>query len=144
KSADVVRAFEEGGHVLHKRSQVLGYLSARKFTVAVAGTHGKTTTSTMVAHILTESGRSCSAFLGGIAFNYDSNVLFSDNDPMIVETDEFDRSFLTLHPNVAIVTSMDADHLDIYGDHQQLIDSFSMLIGQVKSSGVRIIRKGLK
>jgi len=144
KSADVVRAFEEGGHVLHKRSQVLGYLSARKFTVAVAGTHGKTTTSTMVAHILTESGRSCSAFLGGIALNYDSNVLFSDSDLMVVEADEFDRSFLTLHPNVAIVTSMDADHLDIYGDHQQLIDSFSMFIGQVKSSGVRIIRKGLK
>lgn len=143
KHADVVRAFEEGGHLLHKRSEVLGYLSASKFTVAVAGTHGKTTTSTMVAHILTESGRSCSAFLGGIALNYDSNVLFSDSNLMVVEADEFDRSFLTLHPNIAIVTSMDADHLDIYGDHQQLIDSFSMFIGQVKSSGVRIIRKGL-
>ena len=144
KSADVVRAFEEGGHRLHKRSEVLGYLSASKFTVAIAGTHGKTTTSTMVAHILTESGRSCSAFLGGIALNYDSNVLFSDSNLMVVEADEFDRSFLTLHPNVAIVTSMDADHLDIYGNHQQLIDSFQMFIGQVKPSGVRIIRKGLQ
>jgi UDP-N-acetylmuramate--alanine ligase len=143
RNAALVRAFEENGHVLHKRSEVLGYLSASKFTVAVAGTHGKTTTSTMVAHILTASGRSCSAFLGGIALNYNSNVLFADTDLMVVEADEFDRSFLTLHPNVAIVTSMDADHLDIYGDHQHLIDSFSMFIGQVKSEGVRIIRKGL-
>src|SRR5690606_41313763 len=133
-----------GRHRLHKRSVGLGYLSASKFTVAIAGTHGKTTTSTMVAHILTESGRSCSAFLGGIALNYDSNVLFSDSNLMVVEADEFDRSFLTLHPNVAIVTSMDADHLDIYGNHQQLIDSFQMFIGQVKPSGVRLIRKGLQ
>lgn len=143
RTAEIVRAFEESGHILHKRSEVLGYLSGSKFTVAVAGTHGKTTTSTMIAHILTESGRSCSAFLGGISLNYDSNVLFSDTNLMVVEADEFDRSFLTLHPNVAIVTSMDADHLDIYGDHQQLIDAFSMFIGQVKSDGVRIIRKGL-
>src|SRR5690606_1010072 len=122
---------------------VLGFLSANKFTIAVAGTHGKTTTSTMVAHILTDSGFSCSAFLGGISTNYNSNVLFSSSNLMVVEADEFDRSFLTLHPNVAIVTSMDADHLDIYGDHQHLIDSFRMFISQVDPKGTRIIRQGL-
>jgi len=143
KDSDIVKAFTEAGHTLHKRAEVLGFLSANKFTIAVAGTHGKTTTSTMVAHILTDSGFSCSAFLGGISTNYNSNVLFSSSNLMVVEADEFDRSFLTLHPNVAIVTSMDADHLDIYGDHQHLIDSFRMFINQVDPKGTRIIRQGL-
>jgi len=143
KDSNIVKAFTDGGHTLHKRAEVLGFLSANKFTIAVAGTHGKTTTSTMVAHILTDSGFSCSAFLGGISSNYNTNVLFSSSDLMVVEADEFDRSFLTLHPDVAIVTSMDADHLDIYGDHQQLIDSFRMFIGQVSPEGTRIIRYGL-
>src|SRR5690606_22686848 len=122
---------------------VLGFLSANKFTIAVAGTHGKTTTSTLIAHILTDSGFSCSAFLGGISLNYNTNVLFSSSNLMVVEADEFDRSFLTLHPNVAIVTSMDADHLDIYGDHQHLIDSFNLFVSQVKKGGTRIIHQGL-
>jgi len=139
----IVQAFKTAGHILHKRSEVLGFLSANKFTIAVAGTHGKTTTSTIVAHILQDSGFSCSAFLGGISLNYNSNVLFSSSDLMVVEADEFDRSFLTLHPNVAIVTSMDADHLDIYGDHQHLIDSFKLFIDQVKEDGIRIIHTGL-
>jgi len=141
--SEIVQAFKTAGHVLHKRSEVLGFLSANKFTIAIAGTHGKTTTSTLVAHILQDSGFSCSAFLGGISLNYNSNVLFSSSDLMVVEADEFDRSFLTLHPNVAIVTSMDADHLDIYGDHQHLIDSFKLFIGQVKEGGTRIIHTGL-
>ena len=143
KDSTIVKAFTDAGHILHKRAEVLGFLSASKFTIAVAGTHGKTTTSTLVAHILTDSGFPCSAFLGGISLNYNSNVLFSSSNLMVVEADEFDRSFLTLHPNVAIVTSMDADHLDIYGDHQQLIDSFRLFIDQVNPEGTRIIRQGL-
>lgn len=139
----IVQAFRDLGHILHKRSEVLGFLSSSKFTIAIAGTHGKTTTSTLVAHILKDSGFDCSAFLGGISINYNSNVLFSSSNIMVVEADEFDRSFLTLHPDVAIVTSMDADHLDIYGDHQHLIDSFKLFIDQVKDGGTRIIYKGL-
>ncbi|TCK83526.1 UDP-N-acetylmuramate--L-alanine ligase [Albibacterium bauzanense] len=139
----IVQAFKNSGHVLHKRSEVLGFLSSSKFTIAIAGTHGKTTTSTLVAHILKDSGFDCSAFLGGISINYNSNVLFSSGNIMVVEADEFDRSFLTLHPDVAIVTSMDADHLDIYGDHQHLIDSFKLFIDQVKDGGTRIIYDGL-
>lgn len=139
----IVNAFRDSGHILHKRSEVLGFLSSSKFTIAIAGTHGKTTTSTLVAHILKDSGFDCSAFLGGISINYNSNVLFSSSNIMVVEADEFDRSFLTLHPDVAIVTSMDADHLDIYGDHQHLIDSFKLFIDQVKDGGTRIIYKGL-
>lgn len=139
----IVWAFKNSGHILHKRSEVLGFLSSNKFTIAIAGTHGKTTTSTLVAHILKDSGFDCSAFLGGISINYNSNVLFSSSNIMVVEADEFDRSFLTLHPDVAIVTSTDADHLDIYGDHQHLIDSFKLFIGQVKDGGSRIIYEGL-
>ena len=105
------------------------------FTIAVAGTHGKTTTSCMVAHILKDSGKDCSAFLGGIASNYNSNVLFGKNDIVVVEADEYDRSFLTLYPDIAIITSMDADHLDIYGDHEHLTDSFRQFASQIKESG---------
>lgn len=141
--SNIVQAFKDSGHILHKRSEVLGFLSSNKFTIAIAGTHGKTTTSTLVAHILTDSGFDCSAFLGGISINYNSNVLFSSSNIMVVEADEFDRSFLTLHPDIAIVTSMDADHLDIYGDHQHLIDSFKLFVSQVKEGGTRIIYKGL-
>jgi UDP-N-acetylmuramate--alanine ligase len=113
------------------------------FTVAVAGTHGKTTTSTMVAHILKDSGKDCSAFLGGLSTNYHSNVLYGKNNIVVVEADEYDRSFLTLHPDVAIVTSMDADHLDIYGDHAHLTESFKLFASQIKSGGTLIHKKGL-
>jgi UDP-N-acetylmuramate--alanine ligase len=143
KDSNIVQAFKDSGHILHKRSEVLGFLSSSKFTIAIAGTHGKTTTSTLVAHILKDSGLDCSAFLGGISINYNSNVLFSSNNILVVEADEFDRSFLTLHPDIAVVTSMDADHLDIYGDHQHLIDSFKLFINQVKVGGARIIYEGL-
>ena len=143
KDSKIIRVFRDKGHGLHKRSEVLGLLSAQKYTIAIAGTHGKTTTSTMVAHILTDSGFPCSAFLGGIATNYNTNALFSDSEVMVVEADEFDRSFLTLHPDIAIVTSMDADHLDIYGSHDQLKDSFRLFIDQVKGTGVRIVHEGL-
>src|SRR3546814_740645 len=135
--------FQELGHTLFKRSQVLGLISQNKFTIAVAGTHGKTTTTALIAHILTDSGLGCSAFLGGLSTNYATNVLFSDNDIMVVEADEFDRSFLTLYPDIAVVTSADADHLDIYGDQSRLHESFRLFLGQLHEQGKRIIKAGL-
>jgi len=143
KDSAIVGFFQKRGFELFKRSQVLGLISKGKYTVAIAGTHGKTTTSTMVAHILKDSGKDCSAFLGGIASNYNSNVLYGKNDIVVVEADEYDRSFLTLYPDIAVITSMDADHLDIYGDHQHLTDSFKMFASQIKSGGVLIHKQGL-
>ncbi|MFD2597571.1 UDP-N-acetylmuramate--L-alanine ligase [Sphingobacterium corticis] len=133
----------ERGFTLYKRSQVLGFISSSRFTIGVAGTHGKTTTSTMIAHVLKDSGYDCSAFLGGISTNYQSNVLFGDNNTVVVEADEFDRSFLTLHPNIAIVTSADADHLDIYGDAAHLVESFELYLDRVVEGGTRIVKTGL-
>ena len=135
--------FVNQGHELFKRSQVLGFISANRFTIAVAGTHGKTTTSTMVAHILKDSGYDCSAFLGGISSNYQNNVLFGENNVVVVEADEYDRSFLTLHPNITIVTSADADHLDIYGDPEELVTSFKLFLDRVVDGGDKIVKKGL-
>jgi UDP-N-acetylmuramate--alanine ligase len=143
KDSDILNYFKRKGFTLNKRSQVLGLISRGMFTIAVAGTHGKTTTSGMIAHILKDSGKDCSAFLGGISSNYQTNVLYGNNDIVVVEADEYDRSFLTLNPDVAIITSMDADHLDIYGDHSQLTESFRLFASQVKQGGVLIHRKGL-
>jgi UDP-N-acetylmuramate--alanine ligase len=143
KDSVILNFFKNKGFTLYKRSQVLGLISKGKYTIAVAGTHGKTTTSSMVAHILKDSGKDCSAFLGGISSNYQTNVLFGDNDIVVVEADEYDRSFLTLHPDIAIITSMDADHLDIYGDHAQLTESFQLFASQLKQGGTLIHYKGL-
>lgn len=128
---------QEKGFVPYKRSQILGMISRDFNTVAVAGTHGKTTTSSMIAHILKHSGLDITAFLGGIAANYDSNFIANDGPGAIavVEADEFDRSFLTLYPDIAVVTSTDADHLDIYGDANSLKESFKTFIGQIKKAG---------
>src|SRR5690554_5245159 len=143
KDSQLLNFFTERGRILHKRAEVLGLLSKSKYTIAVAGTHGKTTTSCLIAHILTDSGFPCSAFLGGIANNYNTNMLIFNSNLLVVEADEYDRSFLTLHPDIAIVTSTDADHLDIYDNRDQLIESFKLFINQVTEKGVRIIRKGL-
>ncbi|MGN6397638.1 MAG: UDP-N-acetylmuramate--L-alanine ligase [Mucilaginibacter sp.] len=143
KDSAILNFFREKGFELYKRSQVLGIISKGMYTVAIAGTHGKTTTSTMVAHILKDSGKDCSAFLGGLSSNYHSNVLYGKNNIVVVEADEFDRSFLTLYPDIAVITSMDADHLDIYGDHAHLTDSFKMFASQVKQGGTLIHKKGL-
>jgi UDP-N-acetylmuramate--alanine ligase len=140
----ILNFFRKKGFELFKRSQVLGVISKSMFTIAVAGTHGKTTTSCMVAHILKDSGKDCSAFLGGIASNYDSNVLFGKNDIVVVEADEYDRSFLTLYPNIAIITSMDADHLDIYGSHEHLTESFIQFASQIKENGTLIYHEDLQ
>ena len=129
------------GYDIRKRSQVLGVLTRGRPTIAVAGTHGKTTTSSMVAHLLHHAGLPVGAFLGGISVNLGSNLLLpsADDAPIVVEADEYDRSFLTLHPRVAIVTSTDADHLDIYGDQAALIDSFCQFVGQLRPGGTLII-----
>ena len=107
--------FREKGYPVYKRSQVLGVISEGMRTVAIAGTHGKTTTSTLTTFLLRSSGLDCNAFLGGVARNFESNFVAGQSDWVVVEADEFDRSFLTLAPDIATVMSMDADHLDIYG-----------------------------
>lgn len=110
---------------IKKRSEVLGLITQQHFTIAVAGTHGKTTTSSMIAHLLNGSEQGCSAFVGGIMTNYDSNLIIgSEQAPVVVEADEFDRSFMRLHPDFTIVTSIDPDHLDIYGDETTIQESY--------------------
>ena len=130
------------GYRIVKRAEALGEITSGKRCLAVSGTHGKTTTSTMLAHILTESGEGCTAFLGGISKNYGSNLLLSDNDVIVAEADEFDRSFLQLHPEAAVVTSMDADHLDIYSGLEDLRETF-VKFGE-QTARYLIIRKGLE
>lgn len=131
------------GFELYKRSQVLGFLTENLFTIAVAGTHGKTTTSSMVAHILKQAGKNVTAFLGGITQNYGTNFLINEGPKdiiCVVEADEFDRSFLTLSPNISIVTSTDADHLDIYGSHAHVLESFQLFVNKLKPSGTVYIQ----
>jgi UDP-N-acetylmuramate--alanine ligase len=141
--SSILNYFKAQGFELKKRAEVLGIISKGMFCVAIAGTHGKTTTSSMVAHILTASGKECSAFLGGVASNYNSNVLFGTSNILVVEADEYDRSFLTLHPNIAVITSMDVDHLDIYGDSEHLTESFQLFASQVDPQGKLITKSGL-
>ena len=131
----------EKGYKVIKRSRMLGELTRGESCLAVAGTHGKTTTSTMIAHILTEGGSGCSAFLGGISKNYGTNMLVSDTPVVVAEADEFDRSFLQLHPSTAVITSMDADHLDIYGDLEHVQQAFREFASQV--SETLILKYGL-
>lgn len=140
---------EAHAFAIQKRSQVLGLIANEMFTIGVAGTHGKTTTSSMVAHLLRHTGVNCAAFLGGIPQNYGTNMLLNQPTdtlsqvPCVVEADEFDRSFLTLFPNIAVVTSTDADHLDIYGNHGAVLDSFAAYVSQIKPNGRLFMRKGL-
>lgn len=135
------------GFTIMKRSEVLGLISKDYLTVAVAGTHGKTTTSSMVAHLLKTANKDMVAFLGGITTNYASNLVMngtvSEKTIAVAEADEFDRSFLRLFPQIAIVTSADADHLDIYGDHNQLITSFRDFIRQINNGGQLIIHESV-
>lgn len=135
--------FLKNGFVIMKRSEVLGLITKDSFCLAVAGTHGKTTTSSILAHLLRETNTPFSAFLGGISEDFNSNFFFSGTEHSVVEADEFDRSFLRLTPNVACVTSMDADHLDIYGDSETLRQSFMDFVNRIKPSGKLFVRKGL-
>lgn len=132
---------QEHGYRVIKRSRTLGEIAQGQKCLAVAGTHGKTTTSTLLAHIFQNSGEGCSAFLGGISKNYDSNLLVSRNPVIVAEADEFDRSFLQLFPEIAVITSMDADHLDIYSDISNMHDAFKAFASQV--SGTVIAKYGL-
>ena len=128
---------------LMKRSEVLGLITDGHYNICVAGTHGKTTTSAMVAHVLRHSGYGCNAFLGGIASNYDTNFWSSEKDVCVVEADEYDRSFLKLSPDVAIITAMDADHLDIYGTEEAMQDAFIAFTEKIKEEGLLIYKNGI-
>lgn len=132
------------GTRLWKRAEVLGKISRGYATIACAGTHGKTTTSTLVAHLLYSSAQGCQAFLGGISRNYNSNLLLQAGSPWLVaEADEFDRSFLQLEPTIAIVTSVDADHLDIYGNKNAFREAFELFVRQIKTGGKLLMKSGL-
>lgn len=130
---------------LYKRSQILGEITKDKFTIAIAGTHGKTTISSMLAHILNITDINVTALIGGIVNGYNSNFIGRVNgDIFIVEADEFDRSFLTLKPDIALVSSIDADHLDVYGSKDHLLESFELFVKNIKPNGKLIFKKGLK
>ena len=136
--------FSSNSFNICKRAQALGWISQHFYTIAIAGTHGKTTTSIMLAHILKRANVDCTAFLGGMSQNYNTNFLLSnENNYMVVEADEYDRSFLYLNPNIAIITSLDSDHLDIYGNHNELISSFKKFASQVKDDGYLIIEESI-
>lgn len=135
--------FTADSYQMEKRAVVLGNLTEGHFTLAVAGTHGKTTTSTILAHLLKETGFQITAFLGGISENYQSNLILDGDKAMVVEADEFDRSFLQLAPNIAAITSMDADHLDIYGEDAQIKESFRAFAALVPEDGKLFYANGL-
>ena len=136
--------YQQNDYKVVKRSEVLQAITNNSFNICIAGTHGKTTISSMVAHIITDSKFGCNAFLGGIAVNYDTNFLGSDKNLCVVEADEYDRSFLRLSPDVAIISSMDADHLDIYGTAENMEQAFIEFSGRIKAGGLLISKYGLK
>ena len=131
---------QQEGYAVLKRSRTLGEIARGQRCLAVAGTHGKTTTSTLTAHIFTACGEGCSAFLGGISRNYGTNLLMAHNDVVVAEADEFDRSFLQLFPEIAVITAVDPDHLDIYGDYAHVVEAFKAFASQV--SGTVIAKLG--
>ncbi|MFK7907792.1 MAG: UDP-N-acetylmuramate--L-alanine ligase, partial [Chitinophagales bacterium] len=126
-----------------KRSQILGLITKDTFTIAVAGSHGKTTVTSMIAHILEQAGYGCTAFVGGIMVNYNSNYLSGRTDVIVVEADEYDRSFLNLHPNVAVITAVDTDHLDIYGTQAGVEEAFTLFVRQMKENGLLVAKEGI-
>lgn len=136
--------FRNNGFEIEKRAQVLGTLTRTHKGLCVAGTHGKTTTSTMAAHILHQSHVDCNAFLGGISKNYHTNYILSDSDYVVIEADEFDRSFHWLRPQMSVITATDPDHLDIYGTKEAYLESFRHYSSLIKSDGVLIIHKNLE
>lgn len=135
--------YRDNGYKVYKRSDVLQWITEAMFSITVAGTHGKTTTSTMIAYLLRETGYGCNAFLGGLSVNYDSNYWSSDNNTAVVEADEYDRSFLKLRPDIALLTSMDADHLDIYGTVEELEKAFIEYTTNIKTGGTLLVKHGL-
>lgn len=140
----VLSFFTNKGFKAYKRAEVLGMISKQSFTIAVAGTHGKTTTSTILAHILKQAGKDSTAFLGGISRNYNTNLLLADKgNILIVEADEYDRSFLQLHADIAIITSVDADHLDVYENKEDLEKAFVQFATQIKQKGLLLVEESV-
>lgn len=137
--------FRENGFTIKKRAEVLGLITKDKLGVCAAGTHGKTTTSTMTAHLMKQSHVDCNAFLGGISKNYKSNLILADNsDYVVIEADEYDRSFLHLEPYVAAITSADPDHLDIYGNKENYLEAFAQFTEKIREDGFLVIHEGVE
>lgn len=134
--------YRDNGYLVVKRSDVLNWITENAFTIAIAGTHGKTTTTSMTAHILRHSGFGCNAFLGGIASNYNTNFWSHEKNVVVVEADEYDRSFLKLAPNIAVVTAVDPDHLDIYGTAEEVLKAFGQFTDKIKVGGTLIQKMG--
>ena len=140
----IFKFFIDKDYNIFKRAEVLGMISKKVFTIAIAGTHGKTTTSTMLAHILHRSGYQVTAFLGGISRNYNTNLLLADKAKMlIVEADEFDRSFLEINADIAVITSVDTDHFDVYKDKRDLDLAFKQFVSQIKNKGLLLIEESI-
>ena len=133
--------YQQGDKPLMKRSQALGLITENSFTIAVSGSHGKTTVSSMITFLLKECGVDCSAFLGGVSVNFNSNYVQGNSGVVVVEADEFDRSFMTLSPNIVVLTSMDTDHLDIYGTRENIVSSFLEFLNKLDEKGVLILNE---
>jgi UDP-N-acetylmuramate--alanine ligase len=136
--------YRSNNYPVYKRSDVLQWITQSLFAITVAGTHGKTTISTMIAYLLRETGLGCNAFLGGVSGNYGVNYWSSSNEVAVVEADEYDRSFLKLHPDIALLTAMDADHLDIYGTVEDMEEAFIQYTKNIKHNGTLLVKHGLK
>jgi UDP-N-acetylmuramate--alanine ligase len=136
--------YKENNYTVVKRSDVLQWITESSYDICVGGTHGKTTVTTMIAHMLRDSGYGCNAFLGGISANYQTNFWSSDNNVDVIEADEYDRSFLKLSPDVAVITAMDADHLDIYGTVAELEEAFIAFSKKIKQNGCLVSKCGLR
>lgn len=136
--------YQTNGYLVVKRSDVLQWITENTFNICIAGTHGKTTVSTMVAHILRHSGYGCNAFLGGIAANYGTNFWSSEKAVAVIEADEYDRSFLKLSPDIAVITAVDPDHLDIYGTAEEVEKAFVEFSGKIKQGGCLIHQSGIQ
>ncbi len=135
--------YRDNNYPVYKRSDVLQWITERLFSVTVAGTHGKTTISTMIAYLLRETGYGCNAFLGGISVNYQSNYWSSEKNTAVIEADEYDRSFLKLRPDIAVLTAIDADHLDIYGTAEEMESAFIQYTRNIKADGTLLVKHGL-
>ncbi|MFY7862142.1 MAG: Mur ligase family protein, partial [Chitinophagales bacterium] len=135
KDSILLNYFQSNSTSLIKRSEALGIITRDKKTIAVAGSHGKTTVSTMIAHLLRECGIDASAFLGGISVNFNSNYVYGESEYVVVEADEYDKSFLRLSPNIIVLTSIDTDHLDIYGSREHIVKTFQEFLDLLPSTG---------
>lgn len=144
KDSNILNWYQNENFDILKRAQVLGLITKTQQSICVGGTHGKTTISTMIGHLIYSSSVGCNAFLGGISQNYKSNLLTNTESPkVVIEADEYDRSFLQLFPHTAVISSIDADHLDIYGDHNQLLDAFQEFSSQIMEDGTLIFKNSL-